>query len=713
MCLQRVPSSQVCSPTHSIIRLLGFTNIGRRQEKSTQAVLDRLDQQQAFFDRLDTKLDHNDSELMKIMKKVRDQTNDQHDKFMRILTELGLNVEKIASGPSKVKTKGKGRPTQAQGDNRPMKSEEGGMAPENSPDPAASYSEEEKTVDDCHSIPVEHSTAAHKLLAWRWIKYLVDRDGHDEDYVMKLEENRGLIRVYGWGEGHDASEGPGPDPFYSEDGGYPHSASPRTPSAPPDYSTCEMLPGSGFLITDPATVRRFRTSYLEHMHKLHPFLDFRELDKKISAFTQAYCPQRSSASPITIGSNAGDLPRGAKRKRSDTQHSHGPRRVERTVENAIILLVLAVGSICEFRNEPLPSLSYPQWATDSSLATSQTPGHTFSPVDGQASFTSMTSVRSGPEPRRQRNMDVMPGLAYYAYATDILGNLQGSTRLPYAQAALLAGIYVGQLAHPFQSHAWITQAARTCQVLLRPKHYEKLQDGPVKDLYLFLFWTCFQLESDLLAELDLPDSGISRMDPQIGLPTGQFTMDVPDQPGEIFGANYMTMILYSAQITLRKILNRTHTDLYRVAKKQKHKLPAEKKDVHSILSLTLEQWRACLPNELRWKDDDPPAEDINVARLRAKYYGARYIIHRPVLYHYLEMFPPPGKQDPWSSPADSQSNRKTFSVGANETPFSQMPLDNQKACKTCVESAISSTKAFDGVKGGRPVVTNIFGTAHA
>lgn len=64
-------------------------------------------------------------------------------------------------------------------------------------------------------------------------------------------------------------------------------------------------------------------------------------------------------------------------------------------------------------------------------------------------------------------MDVIPGLAYYGYATQILGSLQGANGLPHVQAALLAGLYAGQLAHPFQSHGWIYQAARACQVLVR------------------------------------------------------------------------------------------------------------------------------------------------------------------------------------------------------------------------------------------------------
>lgn len=107
-------------------------------------------------------------------------------------------------------------------------------------------------------------------------------------------------------------------------------------------------------------------------------------------------------------------------------------------------------------------------------------------------------------------MDAIPGLAYYGYATRILGNFQGGNSLLHVQVALLAALYTSQLAHPLQSHGWISHAARACQVLVRPyvlplysklklltrlrKKFEKMNDDLVKDLCKFAYWTCLQLE---------------------------------------------------------------------------------------------------------------------------------------------------------------------------------------------------------------------------
>lgn len=553
------------------------------------------------------------------------------------------------------------------------------------------------------AIPVEHSTAAHKLLGWRWVKHLLLPDKYDEDYVMTLEEDRGLIRVYGLGEGDEASENveaaDAPRIGWNEQ--YPpHSSSPRSHCAPdiPPTSPPGLDVTSGKMTTDPETVRRYYRSYLENMYKLHPFFIKDDLARKTETFIKSYCmPRDPMASPpiAGAGADAEDLPRGAKRKRPGDA-SLGPwrvvnpppnrRRVERTIDNAIVLLVLAVGSICECRE----SIRLPQGSPDTRLL----PGDGQSPLAGRP-----MSSRGGLDGRRLRNLDVVPGLAYYAYATDILGNLQGGVRVTHVQSALLAGIYAGQLAHPFQSHGWIYQASRACQVLNRAKRFDHMEAGPLKDLYCCISWSCFQLESDIRAELDLPDSGIPNIDGRIGLPSS---------PPGLHGEDSI-MWLYSCQVHLRKVLNRIHGSLY------KDSVPHSGGLMRAMIE-GLNFWRGGLPEALQWNDGDKPAEDINIARLRAKYYGGYYIVHRPVLYHCLERFDPNEKDASNSrlpGGGGSSGGREVSHSRRKESALAKLPANLREACKVCIDSAIFSTLAFDGVKGGRPVVTNIFGTGHA
>lgn len=146
----------------------------------------------------------------------------------------------------------------------------------------------------------------------------------------------------------------------------------------------------------------------------------------------------------------------------------------------------------------------------------------------------------------------------------------------------------------------------------------------------------------------------------------------------------------------------------------------------------LEDWRRVLPPTLAWNDEDPPATDINVARLRAKYYGSIYVILRPYLRianHFID-FPPTGanaRASHHNSPAPtsgSSSNRNVhLLVDLSEDQRSIIGV----AVK-CINAAIQSTIAFDRVGAARDskyvkfdanartrrlVVTNIFGTMHA
>ncbi|CAG8066330.1 unnamed protein product, partial [Penicillium nalgiovense] len=254
-------------------------------------------------------------------------------------------------------------------------------------------------------------------------------------------------------------------------------------------------------------------------------------------------------------------------------------------------------------------------------------------------------------------------------------------------------LYAVQLAHPFQSHSWISQASRACQILVRTKRYEQLNEGATKDLYDFAFWTCLQLESDLLAELDIPVSGISRSEGRIPIPKGKWTIVLPNN---LTAPKTMMMLFYSAQIHLRKVLNRVHTDLYNVAKQGQTRWSST---VQEALSLNLDLWRESLPESMQWDESDPPANEINAARMRAKYYGAR-AARAPSMARM--------SSDMGSTPAAISTDGQPHGVRLHE-----LRRKLRAACHICIGSAIKSTEAFDGVGGHRLVVTNIFGTAHA
>lgn len=355
--------------------------------------------------------------------------------------------------------------------------------------------------DDELSIPVEHTTAAHKLLLWPSIQNLLLPRRYDDDYITKLEEQRGLICVYGRGEGDETSEynSPPAAPTNSstgcdEDEPYYVAASPGDPwgvEAKQEQAKLanKGIDEKGILTINADDVHCYHRSYMKHIHQLHPFLGHGFLENMINRFIRINCPQTCFAANSEVpNKHANKFPRGRKRKHlyedfkgtgCDVQFHAGQesyQRIEYSVHNAIVLLVLALGSICEANPVPGPVTDY---AVDFRQEMIPGPaGSDYATHPQGSNYVTLPPLRGGrrtgtgklPRPQDNQNLkniDVIPGLAFYAYATQILGSIQGSNGLLHIQAALLAGLYTGQLAHPSQSHGWFHQASRACEVQIR------------------------------------------------------------------------------------------------------------------------------------------------------------------------------------------------------------------------------------------------------
>ncbi|KAF3031938.1 hypothetical protein E8E12_001908 [Didymella heteroderae] len=604
----------------------------------------------------------------------------------------------------------------------------------------------------------DHTTPAHNLFEqWHSMAYFcrgVDyiekliEDGHSiSAYPMLLEQDRGLLRVWGVGEGHnlsDGAQGPGspdsggdgdifsPAPGKESLWGFP----PADASSPgSDDPTSHPNENGGVLGPDgwpdfrSAVLWELYDSYIGNIHKLHPFMDTRNLRRMVKEFSEQYSPDLNGKNAGSPAASSLDLHQGLKRKRSGGAYGEpwsSKGAIERSLRNALVLLVLALGKVC-VHHDPLPS---PQ-----SDRISHANGGWG--VHANGSFSSDTS-----DDNRPRNVDILPGMGYFAYATNILGNQQGGNTVAHAQAMILAALYLSQFARVLESWSWINNACRVVLVLIKAD-YQKLDRNwclenkaslPPKERYrlnlvMCVYWTCLQLESDILAEMStLPPSRISDFQSEIAYPDGVYE-SVPIESGtsveEKMFADPQTqegsMLMYSSQIWLRVILNEAHNMLYGRNARRSFDTHNIKEVAHRATAHVriLEDWRRVLPPTLAWNDDDLPATDINVARLRAKYYGAIYVILRPYLRianHFID-FPP--------TDANAQaSHHKSHLL---------VDLSNDQkniigVAVKCVNAAIQSTIAFDRVgalpgskyvkfdpnaRARRLVVTNIFGTMHA
>ena len=383
-------------------------------------------------------------------------------------------------------------------------------------------------------LPVNHTTGATRLLLWGAIQKITgpivqDSRIKNEEYAMNQEEKRGLLRTAGRGEGLDLGYGydknpmnNNPSPERADDVGFDGSPYLATDAlwgqggglnpAPPTFMTRGaddrhrgLGDQDGLLELDPTTVMRLVESYMSHMNIMHPILSpkkFRVLVQRWLA-TVPVAPRKVTSPEARFGKNSAATSsshsRGTKRNRSSgLQEQQEPASASpinqdgpaRTITTALVMVVLALGRICEYR-EKIPDV-LPTSDTTSNCSPAIRNGFPLSPLQNPPPISSQTSILSSQRvkaraqiPHRRssleamhpkeftpyipaRNWDVIPGLTYFHIAMEIAGSQLGGNSLEHVHVYILAALYHGQLARVLESYEYIRLASARMQTLLRP-----------------------------------------------------------------------------------------------------------------------------------------------------------------------------------------------------------------------------------------------------
>jgi hypothetical protein len=382
-------------------------------------------------------------------------------------------------------------------------------------------------------FPHNHTTPAGRLLMWpavsKLVKPLLDREGikYIESYPQRYEEDRGELSLFGRGEGpnlrtadrdstyehmdipDDTSVGNHPSPPGGTDWGPVGDLSPAG-GYPADLRAPCLA--KGVLDFDQAKVHKYVEAYKKHIQNMHLLIPPRDLDAIIYTFLDEVSSNpggtRKHRQVAAFTNRQRPTPpsfeHDKKRKRSHIPNGVEPgpasKRVkpQRSVRHALVLLVLALGKICLWRDRKLPdppekeavnsgsplvrngNITSPNHGSPPSSALFQSPGQAGlpSPKDqeqpGASRHSSVqasgvqapTSTASSAPPKK--NYEIIPGLEYFAYATDILGNHFGSYKLNYIQAHILACLYYGQLGRVVPSFRHIRFACSAIIDKLQP-----------------------------------------------------------------------------------------------------------------------------------------------------------------------------------------------------------------------------------------------------
>jgi hypothetical protein len=603
----------------------------------------------------------------------------------------------------------------------------------------------EREADVPEQAPGAHSTGAQHLskkfpLTKTWFK-AAGVESY-ESYPYELESARGTPRLFGSGWSGDDPVGRVPDANSIYNASYEDSH--------PVHNKGGLNP-NGSLRLDQTTVKRLTDSYMRNMWVIYPIFDAEDLKQRVAIFCSMYSPDDDvkPATPPNMHYSAHSPLEPSTLKRSfsemqgveeDRGYSAKPKRpVDYSLNNAIILLVLALGKLCEHekyimseeigRPDPFPEDnnnsqgSSPPFARPSSTRSSN---NSSSPKFPNNLLN--TSSHEPYIPATAKNVLKLPGLGYYAEAVSMLGHCIGRRGLDAVHAHILTGLYWGQMGYILQSADCIHMAANSVVELLHTFPVEDITAAdaealkvwnarPQKErdqinLFLIAFWTVQQMEGDILAELErLPSSRLGtylQVDGKdVRMPADLVGVHRDIHPLFV-GSIDVTYIHvhFLSQLTLRKYLNRAHLALYSTENQKEAAISRQRSVTWADLDpdglwQSVQVWRDRLPENLRWSDTDEPASDILQARLRAKYYGFVYIVSRKILENV----------------ALNNEPLRIDSERLKHATLDELQTESMKdvgvGCKRCILAAMASTVAFDNTcdrTKKRARLPNIMGT---
>lgn len=191
-----------------------------------------------------------------------------------------------------------------------------------------------------------------------------------------------------------------------------------------------------------------------------------------------------------------------------------------------------------------------------------------------------------------------------------------SPSIALCRALILAASYLAHVGRPLHSWRYAQLAFSTLQQLWADHNYTT--DSSDSDALLRIYWSCYLLECDRAAELDLPRSGIEAMADDIPLPSGHSEDD-------------HTTIAFLAEISIRRLLNRIHNSLYPDSNGMRRVQVPQLQKIAQELERQLTGWYESIPPLVRPPLGTEPCKDDRARILRIRYYAAMHILHRPFL----------------------------------------------------------------------------------
>ncbi|KAJ5990868.1 hypothetical protein N7499_011416 [Penicillium canescens] len=240
-----------------------------------------------------------------------------------------------------------------------------------------------------------------------------------------------------------------------------------------------------------------------------------------------------------------------------------------------------------------------------------------------------------------------PGLPYFAAAWSVLPSVMMRNTVFSTQCMVLASAYLFYLVRPLEAWTLLSNVSMKLQLLFGNPNRIPNQ---WRELSVRVYWNALLFESDLLAELDLPHSGIVHFEERVDLPGGFEDEDAEDEDDEEDGdidqgkesrttrfreeaAGREELWYFLAEIALRRLLNRVSHIIYQ--KDCTHTL-SSLGPIVSELDFQLSQWYESLPGPVQFPLTQAPLSNPVQTVLRLRYNACRTIIYRPYILAVFE-----------------------------------------------------------------------------
>ncbi|PGH14823.1 hypothetical protein AJ79_02839 [Helicocarpus griseus UAMH5409] len=217
-----------------------------------------------------------------------------------------------------------------------------------------------------------------------------------------------------------------------------------------------------------------------------------------------------------------------------------------------------------------------------------------------------------------------PGMAYFAAAWQLLPSLMMRNSVLSAQCMILASAYLFYLVRPLEAWTLLSNISIKLQLLLGSPGRVPPQS---KELSGRVYWNALLFESDLLAELDLPHSGIVQFEETAELPGG-FEEEDDEEP-----AGRDELWYFLSEIALRRLLNRVSHMIYQTELRLSI---GALEPVVAELDFQLSQWYESLPLPVQFPHTHAPLSNPVQTVLRHRYFACRTIIYRPYILAVFE-----------------------------------------------------------------------------